>query len=85
MPNITLQYVEYNYNNVEYIILCCTPFKMLTFCPLINKYILFSLIVHQGGDISSFPENNNPGEGFQTGSSEERAGEGHQEDGKVII
>lgn len=39
---------------------------------------------HQGGDISPFPENNNPGESFQTGSSEERAGEGHQEDGKLI-
>lgn len=47
--------------------------------------IFFSLILHQGGDVSSFPENNNPGEDFQTGSSEERAGEGHQEDGKKTV
>lgn len=45
----------------------------------------FSFIPNQGGDVSSFPENNNPGEGFQTSSSEERAGEGHQEDGKKTV
>lgn len=44
----------------------------------------FSFILHQGGDVSSFPENYNPGEGFQTGSTEERAGEGHKADGEVI-
>ena len=44
---------------------------------------VFSFFFHQGVDISSSPEDINPGEGFQTGSSEERAGEGHQEDGKV--
>lgn len=48
----------------------------------LSNYI-FSCTFHQGGDIPSFPEDNNSGEGFQTGSSEERAGEGHQEDGKV--
>lgn len=44
---------------------------------------IFLCTFHQGGDILSFPEDNNSGEGFQTGGSEERAGEGHQEDGKV--
>lgn len=38
---------------------------------------------NQGSLISPLPENNNPGEGFQAGISEERTGEGHQEDGKV--
>lgn len=38
----------------------------------------------QGCDISPLLENNNPREGFQIGCSEERAGESHQEDGKVV-
>lgn len=38
----------------------------------------------QGCDISPLLENNNPREGFQAGCSEERAGESHQEDGKVV-
>ena len=46
-------------------------------------FFLFPL--HQGGVVLPFPENNHPGEGFQTGSSEERAGEGHQEDGEIIV
>lgn len=52
------------------------------FCAV--KISVFSFILHQGGDVSSFPENNNPGEGFQTGGTEERAGEGHKADGKLV-
>lgn len=51
---------------------------------MIHKNAFFPFSVYQGGVVFPFPENNNPGEGFQTGSSEERAGEGHQEDGKIV-
>lgn len=47
-----------------------------------NKHVHLRF-VRQGGDISPLPENNNPGEGFPTGRSEEGAGEGHQADGKT--
>lgn len=51
---------------------------------MIQKHIHFNFqFFHQGGDVSPFPENHNPGEGFPTGRSEERAGEGHQADGKI--
>lgn len=46
--------------------------------------LFFCLFFNQGSLISSLPENNNPGEGFQAGVSEERPGEGHQEDGNII-
>lgn len=53
-------------------------------CHLTGKCAVLYFI-HQGGDVSPFPENNNPGEGFQTGGSEERAGEGHPQDGKTVV
>lgn len=42
-----------------------------------------SVFSSQGCDISALPADNNPREDFQTGRSEENAGESHQEDGKV--
>lgn len=42
------------------------------------------MLFHQGGVVFSFPENTDPGEGFQAGSTEERVGEGHQEDGEIF-
>lgn len=44
----------------------------------------FFFFLNQGSLISPLPENNNLGQGFQTGISEERTGEGHQEDGNII-
>lgn len=49
----------------------------------LNGFFSFSFF-DQGSLISSLPENNNPGEGFQAGIAEERTGKGHQEDGNVI-
>lgn len=53
-------------------------------CMLRTVPLNFFFFFNQGILISSLPENNNPCEGFQAGVSEERTGEGHQEDGNII-
>lgn len=52
--------------------------------PLENSSTHLPFCFIQGGLVSALPENHNSGEGVPAGLSEERTGEGRQEDGTVI-